>query len=128
MWRFLIFSLLAATGLAQAQAQPAEPVKRTPLQKVKLADGKSMAVMVLIEVAPDAVIERHTHHGIEMVYVIEGAISLDVAGQPSRMLKAGDSAVNPAGAAHGGKAGPAGARLTGTFIVDKDKPLATPAR
>lgn len=126
MWRFLVSTLLAATSLAQAQ--PAEPVKRTPLQKVELADGKSMAILTLIEVAPHAVIGRHTHHGVEMVYVIEGSISLDLDGQPSRMLKAGDSAVNPAGVAHGGKAGPDGARLTGTFVVEKDMPLATPAK
>lgn len=126
MLRYLVSCAFATTALAQAQ--PAEPVKRTPLQKVELPGDRLMAIQALIEVAPNAVVERHTHHGIEMVYVIEGTITLDIDGQPSRLLKAGDSAVNPAGVPHGGRAGPQGARLTGTFIVDRDKPLATPVQ
>jgi quercetin dioxygenase-like cupin family protein len=118
--------MLAITSLAQAQ--PAEPVKRTPLQKVELPGDRLVAIQALVEVAPNAMVERHSHHGVEIVYVLEGSIDLNIDGQPSRLLKAGDSAVNPAGVPHGGRAGPQGARLTATFIVDKDKPLATPAK
>jgi quercetin dioxygenase-like cupin family protein len=126
MLRYLIPYMLATASLAQAQ--PVEPVKRTPLQKVELPGDRLVAIQALIEVAPNAVVERHSHHGVEMVYVLEGTIALDIDGQPSRLLKAGDSAVNPSGVPHGGRAGPQGARLTGTFIVDKDKPLATSAK
>lgn len=126
MLRYLIPCLLATANLAQAQ--PAEPVKRTPLHRVELPGDRLVAIQALIEVAPNALVERHSHHGIEMVYVLEGTIELNIDGQPSRLLKAGDSAVNPSGVPHGGRAGPQGARLTGTFIVDKDKPLATPAK
>lgn len=126
MLRYLVSCLWAASTLALAQ--PVEAVKRTPLQKVELPGDRLMALQALIEVAPNAMVERHTHHGVELVYVLEGTIELNIDGQPARLLKAGDSAVNPAGVAHGGRAGPQGAKLTGTFIVDKDKPLATPAK
>ena len=124
--RHLLACMLAITSLAQAQ--PAEPVKRTPLQKVELPGDRLVAIQALVEVAPNAMVERHSHHGVEIVYVLEGSIDLNIDGQPTRLLKAGDSAVNPAGVPHGGRAGPQGARLTATFIVDKDKPLATPAK
>ncbi len=39
----------------------------------------------------------------------------------------GDSYLVPAGAVHDGKSGPNGAKVIATYVVEKGKPLATPA-
>lgn len=121
---FLIIAALLLTPLAQARQ--ADVIKRTPLQKVEFPEGK-VSVLTLIEVVPNGVVARHSHPGVEMLYVLEGTTELLIDGQPPRMLKAGDSAVNPVATPHMAKAGPAGVKLIATFIVDKDKPLASPA-
>lgn len=119
--------LIAALLLTPpVHARQADVIKRTPLQKVEFPKGK-VSVLTLIEVEPNGVVARHSHPGIEMFYVLEGTTELLVDGQPPRMLKAGDSAVNPVATPHMAKAGPAGVKLIATFIVDQDKPLATPA-
>jgi hypothetical protein len=48
-----------------------------------------------------------------------------VAQQAEKTLKAGDSYTNPAAVPHIAKAGPQGVKLIATFVVEKDKPLAT---
>jgi quercetin dioxygenase-like cupin family protein len=69
-------------------------------------------------------VARHTHPGIESSYVLEGEISLEVQGHPARTFKVGDGfQVTP----HGGKNGDKKTRLAINYIVEKDKPLASPA-
>jgi quercetin dioxygenase-like cupin family protein len=123
-----IFVLTACLPASSVLAQQVEAIKRTPLQKIEFPGDKMMSVMALIEVVPNGLVERHVHDGVELLYVIEGTIDLTVDGSPTRQMKAGDSAMNKPGMPHMAKAGPNGARIIGTFIVDKDKPLATPAK
>jgi quercetin dioxygenase-like cupin family protein len=71
---------------------------------------------------------RHTHPGIESGYVLEGSLELPIQGQPTRMLKVGDSFQVPVATPHaGGKASDAKVRVLSTYVVEKDKPLASPA-
>ena len=52
-----------------------------------------------------------------------------VEGQPDRTLKAGDSYMIPAGAKHDVKSvGSMPAKAVSVFVVDKSKPLASPAK
>jgi quercetin dioxygenase-like cupin family protein len=75
-----------------------------------------------------ATVARHTHPGIESSYVMEGKIELPVQGQPTRMLKAGDVFQIPPNTPHaGGKASNPKTRVMITYIVEKGKPLASPA-
>lgn len=84
--------------------------------------------MMLITVAPGGFVAPHAHPGIEMGYVLEGEAVMSVAGQPDPTVKAGDSYLTPAGVVHSAKAtGPTPVRIVGTFVVDKSKPLASPA-
>jgi quercetin dioxygenase-like cupin family protein len=122
-------TLSAVATLAQAQQMtpPAnDPIKRTPLQKIDYPDGHSTYVM-MIEIQPNATIGRHTHPGIETSYVLEGELELVIGADAPKALKTGDSFAIPPNAVHGGKTGSRLVKLIGTFVVDKTKPLASPA-
>jgi quercetin dioxygenase-like cupin family protein len=80
------------------------------------------------EIAPGGHAGRHTHPGDEISYVLEGEADLLVDGQPPRHLAAGDSFVIPAGTVHDARNDGANpARVIGVYVVEKGKPLATPA-
>jgi quercetin dioxygenase-like cupin family protein len=120
---------LGVTDTAFVYAQQPSPLKRTVLQQGDTADiaGREV-VMSLAEAAPDAEIARHTHPGTELTYVLAGSGTLSIDGEPPRELKAGDSFLVPAGKPHGGKAGPNGLKIVAVHVVEKGKPLASPAK
>jgi quercetin dioxygenase-like cupin family protein len=120
-------AVVAVVAGAPAAAQQPEPVKRTVLQKNDFPGEKMSTLLVLIEIAPNFVIARHTHPGIETGYVLDGEVILTVDGQGEKTVKAGESYTNPATIPHIAKGGPQGVKVIATFIVDKDKPLATAA-
>jgi quercetin dioxygenase-like cupin family protein len=53
---------------------------------------------------------------------------LMIDGQAEKALRAGDSYQVPAGAVHDARSGPKGARVIATYVVEKGKPLASPAK
>ena len=120
----MAFTVVATVALAQTPAPPAnDPIKRTPLQKTEYPEGHFTYVM-MVEIPPNATIGRHTHPGIESSYVLDGNLDLVIEGKPPQAFKAGDSCTVPV---HGGKVGDKGLKLIGVYVVDKTKPLATPA-
>jgi quercetin dioxygenase-like cupin family protein len=87
-------------------------------------------VTVLVEatIEPGVSVARHTHPGIESAFVLEGGFELPIQGQPTRELKAGDAFQIPPDTPHaGGKPGGTKSRILITYVVDKSKPLASPA-
>ena len=85
-------------------------------------------MQVVAEFAPGVAAGKHTHPGEELGYVLEGTLQLEVTGQPSRTLKAGDAFFIPAGVVHDGKnIGGGPAKVLATYIVEKGKPVASPA-
>ena len=134
MKRLLIaaIAMLAFTATPSAQQLPAAAnqtanIKRTPLQKFDVPGANYETVIGLAEIAPNANIGRHTHPGIEGGYLIEGGMTLLVEGQPPLPLKTGDSYKIPPGAVHDAKTGDKGAKVIATYVVEKGKPLASPA-
>ncbi|QDL96495.1 cupin domain-containing protein [Rhodopseudomonas palustris] len=118
-------ALVAACGAAVAQQSG---IKRTPLQKIEFPDGY-VTVSGLAELPPGGNIGRHTHPGIETGYLLEGEAVMSIDGEPDKHLKAGDSYVIPAGVVHDAKVhGDKGAKVMAVWVVDKTKPLATPAK
>jgi quercetin dioxygenase-like cupin family protein len=121
----------AANLMAQQAPAPvtagATTIKRTILQKFDVPGTPNETIIGKAEVAPNSMIGKHTHFGVEGGYVLEGEMVLMIAGQPDKTLKAGESYQIPAGAAHDGKSGPNGATVVATYVVEKGKPLATPA-
>jgi quercetin dioxygenase-like cupin family protein len=112
----------ACTGVAIAQG-----IKRTPLQKVDFPEGYT-TVTAIAEIPAGGAAGRHTHPGIETGYVLEGEGDLIIEGKPALHLKPGDSWVIPAGTIHDAKvSGDKPLKIMAIYIVDKTKPLATPA-
>ncbi|MGB3044822.1 MAG: cupin domain-containing protein [Xanthobacteraceae bacterium] len=115
-------------ALAGAAVAQQGGIKRTPLQKVEFPDGY-VTVTGLAELPPGAAAGRHTHPGIETGYVLEGELNLEIDGQPAKLLKPGDSYQIPAGAVHDAKVhGDKSMKVLGVYVVDKTKPLASPAK
>jgi quercetin dioxygenase-like cupin family protein len=124
-----ITELIAADAAGQTTPPAATPgVTRKILSQ---SDGPMPGyVTVLVEATIDAGVPvgRHTHPGIESAYVLEGGFELPVQGQPTRMIKAGDGFQIPPETPHaGGKAGETKSRILVTYVVEKGKPLASPA-
>ena len=81
-----------------------------------------------VEIAPGAAAGRHTHPGEEISYIIEGEGEILVEGQPPLKVKAGDGFVIPNGAKHDARnTGQKPLKLSAVYLVEKGKPLATPA-
>jgi quercetin dioxygenase-like cupin family protein len=123
---FFVAAVIAPAFLATAVAQQ-PTIKRTPLQTVDFPAGFN-TVTAIAEVTPGNCAGRHTHPGIESTYVMEGAILLKVEGKPDQTIKAGESFQIPAGAPHDACA-VAGQvfKVLGVYVVEKGKPLASPA-
>ncbi|MFI5447454.1 cupin domain-containing protein [Polaromonas sp. UC242_47] len=115
---------LAAGGLfAQASG-----LTRVMVGKADVSVPGREAVVARVDVAPGAKAGRHTHPGDEISYVLEGEATLLVDGQPPRQVKAGESFVVPAGVVHDAhNNGASPIKLVGVYVVEKGKPLATPA-
>jgi quercetin dioxygenase-like cupin family protein len=127
----IAIAALAVGGVAVAQqmAPPAQTagLKRTVLQKFDVPPGERETVTAFIEIPANTDVARHTHPGPEVDYVVEGDLVLNIDGQPPKPYKAGESFYIPAGTVHGGRSGPSGTKLLGSYIVEKGKPLASPA-
>ncbi|WP_420134585.1 cupin domain-containing protein [Rhodopseudomonas sp.] len=127
MTKRILFALavVMTAGAAIAQQQPSG-IKRTPLQKVEFPDGY-VTVSGLAELPAGGRIGRHTHPGIETGYLLEGEAVMTIDGQPDKHFKAGDSYSIPAGVVHDAAAHGGSAKVMAVWVVDKTKPLATPA-
>lgn len=127
--KFVIgLSVVALAGLGSAAVAQQSGIKRTPLQKIEFPQGYN-TVTGIAEVPPGGAAGRHTHPGIETGYVLEGEADLIIDGEPTKRLKAGDSYSIPAGVVHDAKThGDKNLKVLGIYIVEKDKPLASPAK
>jgi quercetin dioxygenase-like cupin family protein len=83
-------------------------------------------VSAIAEIPAGGCAGRHTHPGIETTYVMECDIVVKIEGQPDQALKAGQSFNIPANAKHDACT-TGGMKVLATYIVEKGKPLASPA-
>jgi quercetin dioxygenase-like cupin family protein len=90
---------MTAVGTSFAQTAPAGTI---PLLTQPLADLPGREVrMLLLDRVPGNASPAHRHPGHHTFgYVIEGTYELGVDGQPTRMLKAGDTFYEPPTAVH----------------------------
>ena len=84
-------AVVLAGGLVSSSAVGGETT--TPLLHADLADmNGTEANIALIEVDPGYQTERHIHPGHVFIYVLDGAIEIDVAGQEPLVITAGQAA------------------------------------
>ncbi len=121
---FFAAAALVAGSAALAQEKP--PFERIPLQTLEWPPGYN-STSVLVKFQPNAVIPRHTHPGVESGYLQAGEVLLKVEGKPDATTVAGGSWMIPAETKHIAVAGAAGATAIVTYVVDKAKPLSSPA-
>ena len=123
-----ITGFIATDALAQGAPPAAGGVTRKILSQTDGPAAGYETLLVEATIEPGVAVGRHTHPGIESAYVLEGGFELPIQGQETRMLKAGDAVQIPPDTPHaGGKAGTAKSRLIITYVVQKGKPLASPA-
>ena len=120
----VVMAGLVAAVLAQ---QPA--FKRTVLQQADLSIAGREAVTAVVEFQPGGASGRHTHPGEEIGYILEGQFLIEQEGKPAATLRAGETFLIPAGKVHNAtNSGSSMGRLVATYVVEKGKPLATPAK
>ena len=131
---FASCAICAITGFiaTEASAQGTPPAAGGVTRKIlSQADGPMpgyVTLLVQATIEAGVPVGRHTHPGIESAYVLEGGFELPIQGQETRMLKAGDGFQIPPNTPHaGGKPGTAKTRVLITYVVEKGKPLASPA-
>ena len=118
---------------AEASAQGTPPAASSGVTRKILSksDGPAAGYETLLveaTIEPGVVVGRHTHPGVESAYVLEGGFELPIQGQPTKMIKPGDAFQIPPETPHaGGKPPEAKSRLIITYVVEKGKPLASPA-
>ena len=118
-----ILLVVAGVGIAQAPA-----ITRTVVARADVSVPGREAVAARVEVAAGGQSGWHTHPGDEISVVNEGEVVLMVAGQAPRKVVAGEGFVIPAGTPHNAKnESAAPVKLVGVYVVEKGKPLASPA-
>ena len=131
---FATCAICAITGFsatdASAQGAPAASggIARKIISQMDGPAPGYVTIIAEVEIEPGVMIARHTHPGIESSYVIEGGLDLPIQGQATLTLRPGDGFVVPPETPHaGGKNGDKKTKLASTYIVEKGKPLASPA-
>src|SRR6478672_4784650 len=131
MKMFRIGGALALAGslAASAAAQAPAPFKRTVLQQADLSAPGREVVQALAEVQPGASAGRHTHPGEEIAYVLAGPVVVEIDGQAPKTLQTGEVFLIPAGKIHNAtNRGTGIAKIVATYVIEKGKPVATPAQ
>jgi quercetin dioxygenase-like cupin family protein len=108
-----------------ARQQP-PGITRTDLQRHDLSVHGREVIQNRVEIGPEAPPFKHFHPGEEVIYVLEGTLEYQIAGESPRTVAAGEGLMVPAEAVHAVRnvgGGPA-AELA-TYLVEKGKPLIT---
>src|SRR5262249_55503856 len=120
----------AATG-ASAQGAPAASSGGVTRNILAKSDGpmpgyETLTVEAIIEA--NTPVGRHTQPGLESAFVVERAFELPIQGHETPLHKPGDAIQIPPITPHaGGKPGAGRSRILIIYVVEKGKPLASPA-
>jgi len=112
---------------AEIQAQATGGVTRRILGREDVPGSNSETIQVFATVEPGAFVARHTHPGIESSFVFDGEATLMVRGRPNALLRAGEGFMIPPETPHAVQNGGKLLQIAATYIVEKGKPLSTPA-
>src|SRR5262245_28696649 len=123
----LALGLMAPLAAQQAPVQPS-PVKRTILQRADVPGTNLEMIYATVEIAPGFKAGRHSHPGVVMAQVVEGDFWLHFDGQSEQVLHVGESKAFPDRAIHNEGATDKPVKLNVVYVVEKGKPLVSPAQ
>jgi quercetin dioxygenase-like cupin family protein len=100
-------------------------LKRTELQhKASSIPGREI-VQVLTEIPAGVESGWHLHPGEEVGYILAGTVEMQIRGQPTLTLRAGDPFLMPPRTPHNAlDVGPETGQMLSTYIVELGQPLA----
>jgi quercetin dioxygenase-like cupin family protein len=128
---FASCTLCAITGFiatdAQAETGGPAPLTRKILSQVDGPMDGYVTLVAEVTIAAGMGAPRHTHPGIESGYIVSGGGFLARDGKPDEPVKPGSGFQIPTGTVHAFKNGAAPTVIVSTYVVEKGKPLATPA-
>ena len=106
----------------------AQDLKRTDLKRADLTGTDMQIIVSVLEAPPGTFLARHTHPGEEAFYVLEGGM-VQVPGRAAAPFPTGAANINVRDVPHAGVAvvGDRSLKLLTVHIVDKGKPVSTPA-
>lgn len=113
---------MATTLIAQTLTDSNQRIEK---HRVDLSGAPNMEVIVSVaDYQPGEEVTLHSHHGVEAMYVIQGAAILASGNTPSS-LKTGATGVNLRDVLHAGfrVTGDTPLKLFTVHVVDKDQPL-----
>ncbi len=122
--------VLASLSSATLAAENAPPAKATPLMTHDLEGiaGKEMLVL-MVEYPPGGVSQPHRHNASVFVYVLEGAVTMQVQGSAPVTLKPGDTFFEAPGDVHvtsANASSSAPAKFLVYMVKEKGAPATTP--
>ena len=122
----VVIAAVLALGGQGVGGQQQPSVERKVLLQQDLTIPGYQAVLVQVTIPVGGREGRHTHPGTLLVHVLEGALTFEHEGRPARTYRAGESLTAEPGKIHEGiNGGNTPVRAIATFIVEKDKPLAS---
>jgi quercetin dioxygenase-like cupin family protein len=134
-WKRIIVGTIAAAStaalLASGSAQERRSQSRTAFSgKLPALDGQRLeATIVEVTYPPGGANPAHRHPCPVIGYVLEGALRMQVKGQPERIFKAGETFIETPSDVHEVSANAsleAPARFLAYFVCDRATPLSVP--
>jgi quercetin dioxygenase-like cupin family protein len=125
---FATCALCAVAGFSVTDAGAQTPgFARKVLKQTDGPTDGYVTIAVEVEIQPGAFVDWHTHPGLESGYLVAGGGELLVKGEAGRQIKAGDVFQVTAGIPHALKNGATATKVSATYVIEKGKPLASPA-
>lgn len=126
---FPVLAILLGTFVIAPSTKAQENLKRNELSRTDLAVGPDMEVITsTLEAMPGAFLPRHTHPGVESVYILQGGWIQPLKGDKVEMVTGG-SVAYARDVPHAGftVVGDRPIKLLNIHVVDKGKPVMVPA-
>ncbi len=121
-------ALIAACLIASAPSSAQQiGLQRTVLLQRDLPIQGYEVVLVKATIAVGGREGRHSHAATLVGYVLEGELTMEQEGEPTKIVKAGESVLVEPGRVHEGiNKGSVPVTVLVTFVAEKGKPLTTP--
>ena len=115
---FLLIAAIGGFNICSAQVL-ASGEKQEILQRIKVPNTNYNMVLGITDIPANESKPYHTHKFPEVVYILEGDISVSIKNKKPFVVKKGESFQMPPNTLHETKAGKKGAKIIFTIIADK---------